>query len=103
MVPNTTSPCVPLALVSDRTGRILRVVDLCHPVLREVPGLGRSVCRAAIVVRSVKLVHQRIESVEAGHVLGQSSTFLIRVHSCSARFCRNVEPPFLSKCLLPGI
>lgn len=37
-----------------------------RPVLREVPGLDRSVCRAAVVVRSVKLVHQRIESGEAG-------------------------------------
>ena len=53
-------------LSTDRIGRILHVVDLCRPVLREVPGLDRSVGRAAVVVRSVKLVHQRIESGEAG-------------------------------------
>src|SRR4029079_990224 len=31
---------------------------LCRQMLREVPGLGRSVDRAAVVVRSVQLVHQ---------------------------------------------
>jgi hypothetical protein len=38
---------------------------LCRPMLREVPGLGRSVNGAAIVVRSVKLVPQGMEPGEA--------------------------------------
>lgn len=41
---------------------------LCRPVLREVPGLGRSVGRAAVVVRSVKLVHQG-RAMRGWHVL----------------------------------
>lgn len=35
--------CFPPGLVTDCTGRILRVVDLCRLVLREGPGLGRGV------------------------------------------------------------
>jgi len=31
------APCIPLALVTDGTGRILRVVDLCRLVICEVP------------------------------------------------------------------
>jgi len=53
-------------LFSGCIGPILHVVNLCRPVLREVPGLGRSICRAAGVVRSVKLVHQPIDPGEAG-------------------------------------
>ena len=52
-------------LLTDGIVRILPIVELCRPVLREVLGLGRSVGRAAVVVGSVKLVHQRIESGEA--------------------------------------
>ena len=89
-------------LSTNAIGRILHVVDLCRPVLREVPGLGRSVGRAALVVRSVKLVHQPIESGEAG----MCSWLMLPVsdprRSCSARFCRSVEPPFHSACPLPG-
>jgi hypothetical protein len=54
------------ALSANCIDHILRVVAQCRSVLREVPGLGWSVCRAAAVVRSVKLVHQRIEPGEAG-------------------------------------
>jgi hypothetical protein len=58
--------CRSALLLTPGLGRILLGVGLCRPVLREVPGSGRSVGRAAVVVRSVKLVHQRIESGEAG-------------------------------------
>ena len=36
-------------LSTDCIGGILHVVDLCRPVLREVPGLDRSVGRAAVL------------------------------------------------------
>jgi hypothetical protein len=64
--------------------------------------LGRSVCRAAVVVRSVKLVHPRIESGEAGMCSWPVLPVSDPRQSCSARFCRSVEPPFLSTCPLPG-
>jgi hypothetical protein len=66
MVWNTTYPAFLWPLPTDGLDRILRVVNPCRPVLREVPGLGRGVSRAAVVVRSAKLVHQRTESGEAG-------------------------------------
>ena len=71
-------------------------------VVREVPVLGRSVCRVAIVVRSVKLVHQCIESGEAGMSSWRMFPILDRRQSCSARFCRSVDPPVRSTCPLPG-
>lgn len=63
-----------------------------------MPGLGRSVCRAAVVVRSVKLVHQRIESGEAGMFSWPMLPVSSPRRSCSARFCRSVEPPFRRTC-----
>ena len=90
-------------LSTDRIGHILHDVDRCRPVLRQAPGVGRSVCRAALVVRSVKLVHQRIESGEAGMC---SSWPMLPVsnprRSCSARFSCGVQPPFYSTCPMPG-
>jgi hypothetical protein len=89
-------------LLTDCTGRILHVVDLCCAVLREVPGWAGAFGRAAVVVRSVKLVHQRIESGEAGmgswRVLPVSQSAPIVLSTT----CRSVEPPFHSTCLLPG-
>jgi hypothetical protein len=72
------------------------------PVLRLVPGLGRSVCRAAVVVRSVKLVHQPIEAGEVSMCSWPRLPVSDPRPSCWARFCRSVKPPLLRTCPLPG-
>jgi len=100
---NATKPCVPWPLFADCIGPILLVGShLCRPVLRVVPGLGRSVFRAAVVVRSVKLVHHPIEAGEAGMCSWPRLPVSDPRPSCSARFCRRVKPPVRSTCLLPG-
>jgi hypothetical protein len=93
-------PCVPLASCTPLASVVffLSLLDLCRPVLREVPGLGRSVGRAAVVVRSVKLVHQPIEAGEAGMCSWPGLPVSDPRPSCSARFCRSVKPPLLSTC-----
>jgi hypothetical protein len=50
----------------------------------------------------VMLVHQRIESGEAGMFSWRILPVLEPRRSCSARFCRRGEPPFPSTCPLPG-
>jgi hypothetical protein len=101
---NTSGPCVPLASCSPLASVVLflSLLDLCRPLLREVPGLGRSVDRAAVVVRSVKLVHHPIEAGEAGMCSWPRLLVSDPRPSCSARFCRSVKPPLLSMCPLPG-
>jgi hypothetical protein len=101
---NTRGPFVPLASCSPLASVVffLSLLDLCRPVLREVPGLGRCVGRAAVVVRSVKLVHHPIEAGEAGMCSWPRLPVSDPRPSCSARFCRSVKPPLLSTCPLPG-
>ena len=94
-------PMLPWPLFTGCMGPILRLISLCRPVLRAVPGLGRSVSRAAVVVCSGKLVHQPIEPGEADMCFWPQVPVYSR-RSCSARFCRGVEPPLRNTCPLPG-
>jgi len=66
------------------------------------PWRGPGRYRAAVVVRSAKLVHQRLESGEAGRCSWPRSPFLIRSASCWARSCHSVGWPSHSACSLPG-
>ena len=88
---NQSLPCTVPLFTDSRGPIILHVVDRCRLVLREVPGLGRSAGRAAVVVCSVKLVHQRIESGEAGVcALGHCS----RLPNCVDRVCHDFAAPW---------
>jgi hypothetical protein len=93
--PALVSPWPPLASVLFCSLSVL-------PVLRVVPGLGRSVCRVAVVVRSVKLVQHPIESGEAGMCSWPRLPVSDPRPSCSARLYRSEKPPILSTCPLPG-
>lgn len=72
---------------TSRIGDILHVVELCRSVLRDVPGMGRSVGWVAVVVRSVKLVHQPVESCEARTFSWPTLPVSDTRRSCSARIC----------------
>ena len=89
---------VPPALVTDGTASILQLVDLCRRCSAKSRSWAGALNRAAVVVRSVKLVHQRIESGEAGMFSWPMLPVSNPRRSCSARFCRSVEPPFRSTC-----
>jgi hypothetical protein len=93
---------VPLPAVG--MGRILHGVDLGRLVLRQVPRLGRRMGRAAVVMRSVKLVHQRIESGEASRFFGQCSPFSGCVdpirHDAAGRGAAIAQGLFLARCQL---
>jgi hypothetical protein len=65
---------------------------------------GRSACRAAVVARSVKLVHECIESGEADRCARPSPPVLIRVHRArhdsagpGVAACQNLS---LARCLV---
>jgi hypothetical protein len=72
-------------LFAQWNGLILYGIHSCRLVLRDVAGLGRSVGWVALVVRSVKLVHQCIDTCEAGTFSWRRLPLSDTRRSCPAR------------------